>query len=432
MRPARPNRRFQAALAVDMFLGPVLCTMLVGLRPLLRRRSEPDGPVRKILVVKMWGLGSLVLVSPLFERIQARHPGARIDFVTLKENQAILDLYPQIERRWLPDLRTGVAGFLLQTLTLLRRIRRERYDLLLDLEFFTRFTAIFSLLAGARRTHGYHAKGSGRGQLHDVQVPFNVYKHVTANFLALLRGRPLEEVLPFDPEAPDNLPPLSLPEKPWQRCHEVLEADPAWQEGRPAIVVNPNAGDMALERRWPIEQVVTLVDALAERGDLNLVLSGSPAERTYVESLVARLARPARVVNLAGQVGLHEFIALLQHARVLVTNDSGPLHLAAAAGTSTVALFGPETPTLYQPLRARPEQRHRVHYLGLPCSPCMFVHNNKVIDCWFAKARCMSGIQPQAVYADVLRQLEPGDGERDAGEPGRTPTAASPLRIVDR
>ncbi|MBW2448215.1 MAG: hypothetical protein JRG83_20150, partial [Deltaproteobacteria bacterium] len=66
-----------------------------------------------------------------------------------------------------------------------------------------------------------------------------------------------------------------------------------------------------------------------------------------------------------------------------------------------------------------------VHYLGLPCSPCMFVHNNKVIDCWFAKARCMSEIQPRAVYADVVRQL---DGNAQTGDAAPAP----PLRIVDR
>jgi len=420
MRPARPNRLFQAALAVDMYLGPLLCWILVGLRPLLRRRRDEEGPVRKILIVKMWGLGSLVLTSPLFDEIRRRHPDARIDFVTLRENAAILDLYPQIDRRHLPDLQRGVVRFLAQTLGTLRAIRRERYDLLLDLEFFTRFTAIFSLLAGARRTHGFSAKGSHRGHLHDVAVPFNVYKHVTANFLALLRGPPLEQVLPFDPEEPHALPALALPEKAWTRCHEALAADPAWDDARPTVVVNPNAGDMALERRWPVDRVVGLVDALAERGDVNLVLSGSPGERGFVDGVVARLARPERVVNLAGRVGLIEFAALLERARVLVTNDSGPLHLAAAAGTSTVALFGPETPVLYRPLRSRPEQRHAVHYLGLPCSPCMFVHNNKVIDCWFANARCMSGIQPRDVYADVVGMLE--------GAPGADRPA---LRVVD-
>lgn len=409
---------------MDKYVGPVLCALLVAVKPLLRRarRGRDERPVEKILVIKMWGLGSLVLASPVFEELARRHPGARIDFVTLKENAAILDLYPQIGERHMPDLGAGIFGFVLQTLGMLRRIRRERYDLLLDLEFFTRFTAILSLLAGARRSHGFSAKGSRRGQLHDVPVPFNVYKHVTANFLALLRGRPLERVLPFDPEAPDVLPPLAVPAEAWPGCQAILADDPAWRDDRPTLVVNPNAGDMALERRWPADQVVALVDALTEADDLNVVLSGSPAERAYVTELAGSLRRPERVVNLAGRVSLVQFIALLGHARALVTNDSGPLHLAAAAGTSTVALFGPETPVLYRPLRSRREQHHRIHYLGLPCSPCMFVHNNKVIDCWFAQARCMSGIDPDRVHADVRRLLE---GRADSAD-------VQPLRLVDR
>jgi ADP-heptose:LPS heptosyltransferase len=92
---------------------------------------------------------------------------------------------------------------------------------------------------------------------------------------------------------------------------------------------------------------------------------------------------------------------------VCVTNDSGPLHIASASGTSTVALFGPETPTLYGPLRSREEQRHAVHYLKLACSPCMFVHDNKVLSCWFAQAKCMTGITPSAVLASIDELLAP-------------------------
>ena len=95
------------------------------------------------------------------------------------------------------------------------------------------------------------------------------------------------------------------------------------------------------------------------------------------------------------------------------------MHLAAAAGTSTVSLFGPETPTLYAPLRSRPAQRHAVHYLRLACSPCMFVHDNKVLSCWFAQARCMTGIRP----ADVLASVE----DLLAGDAG----GAARLRVVD-
>jgi lipopolysaccharide heptosyltransferase II len=424
MRPARPNRRFNFALAIDRWVGGLLCVSLLVLSPLFRRRPEAARlaaeDVRKILVVKMWGIGSIVLASPLLEELRRRHPRARIDFVTLAENQGILDFYPQIDGRYTPDLGGGVLRFLWQTAGALRRIRRERYDLLLDLEFFTRFTAIFSLLAGARQSHGFSSKGSWRGRLHSVEIPFNAYHHVAANFLVLLRGAPFDREHRFDPEAADGLPPIEVPDETWARCRAELEGDPAWRGDRPTVVVNPNAGDMALERRWPAERVVELVNALTARGDLNVVLSGSPGERPYVDSVVGQLASPERVVNLAGRVRLDEFIGLLAHAQVLVTNDSGPLHLGAAAGVSTVSLFGPETPVLYAPLRSSPDQTHAVHYLGLPCSPCMFVHNNKVVSCWFAHAKCVRDIGPAAVYADVQRLLGLDRERRGA-----------PLQVVD-
>jgi len=410
VRPARPNRRFNRALAIDRWVGGVLCVSLLGLRHLLGRRTDlpPPAPdrVRRVLVVKMWGLGSIVLASPVLREIRERYPHARVDFVSLRENESILRLVPGLGRLHLPDLGRGIPRFLLETAGCLWRIRRERYDLLLDLEFFTRFTAVFSLLAGAGRSHGFSSKGSFRGRLHDVEVPFNPYRHVTANFLALLRGMPFDQHLPFDRESPRALPPLEVPAEDWERCRRVLAAESAWDPQRATVVVNPNAGDMALERRWPAERVTELLDRLAARGDVNVVLTGSPGERPYVESLVASSRCPSRLVNLAGRVDIPEFVALLARARVVVTNDSGPLHLAGAAGTSSVALFGPETPVLYAPLRSREGQVHRVHYLGLPCSPCMFVHNNKVVSCWFAQARCMTGIAPGDVYADVAELLD--------------------------
>ena len=168
--------------------------------------------------------------------------------------------------------------------------------------------------------------------------------------------------------------------------------------------MNPNAGDMALERRWPAERVVELLRELA-REPVDVALTGAPGERTYVGSIVAASGVAERLVDLSGKIGIPELIALFARARVVVSNDSGPLHLAAAAGADTVALFGPETPVLYGPLSAREGQRHSVHYRALACSPCMFVHDNKELSCWFAKAVCLTGIEPRDVLESVRARL---------------------------
>jgi len=409
MSSPRANWRYQTALWIDKWIGPVLCVLLIPLKWL--HPSEPPenapGSVRKVLVVKLWGMGSIVLASPLLREIQARFPDARVGFLTLKENLPVLRCLPLAAEPIALDLSRGVPSFLRDTVRVLWRIRRERYDLLLDLEFFTRFSAILSFLAGARTSRGFSSKGSLRGRLHDAEIPFNSYHHVVLNFLSLLMCNPVEPFPEVDLSAPDVLPQLEVGERSLESLMERLRRSPGWRNDRLLVVVNANAGEMALERRWPRERVVEFLKGLCGSHDVNVVLTGSPAEREFVEGIVRDFGVEDRVINLAGEIDIEELVALFSLATVLVTNDSGPMHIAAASGVSTVALFGPETPILYGPLRARPEQHHLVHYHRLACSPCMFVHNNKVLSCWFADALCMRGIAIDDVLASV-RELSAG------------------------
>jgi lipopolysaccharide heptosyltransferase II len=406
MRPARPNRRYQVALWIDRRIGPALCLALFALRSILRRSPPqvPD-PIRKVLVLKMWGMGSIVLATPLLRALRQRHPEARIDLLTLGENRAIAGCVPEIDGVHVVDLSGGIPSFFAGTLGVLRKVRGERYDLLFDLEFLTRFSAIFSLLSGAQRSFGFSTKGDLRARLHDAVVPFNAYNHVALNFLALLGGRAVEPLPEFDAQGATSLPALAPGPAAERELQEILDGRPGYRPDRPLVVVNPNAGDMALERRWPEEHFVALLRSLCESRDVNVALIGSPGERDYVAGLARRTELGERLMDLTGTIDVPQLVALLGRADVAVTSDSGPLHVAAAAGTSTVALFGPETPTLYGPLRSRPEQRHLVHYRNLACSPCMFVHNNKVLSCWAAKALCMTGIEPSDVLASVDKLL---------------------------
>jgi lipopolysaccharide heptosyltransferase II len=406
--PTRPrSSRFQKALWIDKWVGPTLCSALLALKRVRRRRHVPIAPedVRKVLVLKLWGMGSIVLASPLLRELRARHPDAQIVFVTLEENAAILRRLPGIDGSLTIDLSRGIPRFLVQTFAVLWRVRRERYDLLLDLEFFTRFSAIFSYLARPRSSYGFSSKGSLRGRLHDAEIPFNTYHHVVLNFLSLLDGKPVEPLPELDIDGAYVLLPITADDAARASLDRRLAEDPGFREGRPLVAVNPNAGEMALERRWPEERVLDFLKSLCSAEDANVVLTGGPGEREFVTSLVEATGLGERLINLAGELGIDELVALFNRSDVVVTNDSGPLHIAAAAGAPIVALFGPETPTLYGPLRSRPGQHHTVHYRRMACSPCMFVHDNKVLSCWFAQALCMRGIAAEDILASVKERL---------------------------
>ena len=252
MRASGPNRLYSIALWVDRYVGSALCAGLLGVKKLMRGERPPLAAedVRKVLLLKMWGMGSIVLATPLLEAIRQRYPGARVDFLTLTENRAILDRIPGIDDVVLVDLRRGVAGFLLDTLRSIRAIRREGYDLLLDLEFFTRFSSIFSFLAKPRRSHGFSAKGKWRGKLHDVEVPFNAYNHVALNFLDLLRGQTPPPSRTKTYPAPDRKALLSA----W---FPLTPAALLSSRSAPTTTVSP---DTATE--WPNKSPAPVLDAL--------------------------------------------------------------------------------------------------------------------------------------------------------------------------
>jgi ADP-heptose:LPS heptosyltransferase len=166
------------------------------------------------------------------------------------------------------------------------------------------------------------------------------------------------------------------------------------------LVVNPNASDLMVERRWPADRFVALISRLLERRELSIVLIGSPTERAYVSTLFEQVAGPGRglVVNLAGELSLGGLFALLEKARCVVTNDTGPMHMAWALGVPTVALFGPVDPQHYGYSGPGVE----LHYRKVYCSPC--VHEIDVPPCGGNNV-CMQRIGVEEVIASIDRAL---------------------------
>jgi ADP-heptose:LPS heptosyltransferase len=132
--------------------------------------------------------------------------------------------------------------------------------------------------------------------------------------------------------------------------------------------------------------------------EVDVILTGSRAERRYVDGVEQGLAG-SRVHNLCGMLSLKDLARLLREAACLISNDSGPVHMASALGTPVVGFYGPETPLRYGPLSSR----SLVFYEDLWCSPCMSVDNAKTVHCVNDLA-CMKQIEP-AYVVDRVRQF---------------------------
>ena len=388
-------KRLQQA---DKFLGLLACAALQPLR-LLRRRPGSSSTPDSFLLVKFWGIGSLQLLTPAVSVLRRDHPRARLVLLTLRQNEEFargLSIFDEVRTL---DVRVahGPRGWwelLGRIVALLRGLRRDRFERVYDFEFFTRFSAVVSLASGARTIFGFAAPGVWRGGFHTDTVHFNRYWHVSRNFRALAGGECGEEI--------ESLTPFPTRGEDARALEERLERAgvPA---GRPLAVLNANAGSLALERRWPAASFASLARRLALEDGTPVVFVGSREEKGYVAG-IAHAAGPAPrglLVDLSGELTLGELAALLGRAGVHVTNDTGPMHLGAALGTPTVALFGPETPVMYGPLGGRSIALWRPP----PCSPCINVHDNKVLNCVRGFPECLTNIPVDLVLSEARERL---------------------------
>jgi ADP-heptose:LPS heptosyltransferase len=170
--------------------------------------------------------------------------------------------------------------------------------------------------------------------------------------------------------------------------------------GERYVVVNPNASDLLLERRWPQDRYVELIATLV-RGGRQIVLVGAKSEKEYVTEITDKLDDKTRrgVVDTSGKLSLGELFALIKGAACVVTNDTGPMHFSIALDRPTVCLFGPVSPEHYGVRKSNVEMIYHPVY----CSPC--AHEIDFPPC-AGNNVCMQMIQIGEVLAAVERRLQ--------------------------
>ena len=372
----------------DKYLGTPLRILLYyyqKARDLFPQRMSRE-PYKHILVVKFWGIGNIVRATPTFRAIRDRFPEARITFITLSQNRGICEnsqLFDEVIYLRLKSVR----AFLWDVIMKFFILRRERFDLALDLEPWANFAEIVSFYIAAGMRVGFTAPG--RCSLYNIRVPFKEDEHISKSFFRIL--------YPFGLRMPDDLKPLPIPigEEAKEAVHKMLK-ERGLHDGDFTVAVNVNASDVADARRWPSDRFALLADRAAEEMGAKTIFIGAPNEAPLVQEVIDMMKSEG--LNLAGQTTLEQAIAVLDRADIFVTNDSGPMHIAMAMGTPTVALFGPETPRRYGPL----SDMHIAIFKDYECSPCITFAQAKKIRCKF-DAKCIKDISVDEVFEGVKR-----------------------------
>jgi len=287
-------------------------------------------------------------------------------------------------------------------------VRRRGIDTVVDLELFSRYSALLTGLSGAANRIGFHAfynEGLYRGAMLTRRVAYNPHLHMAKNFIALVNAALAEKAeLPYSKTLIDDseirLAQAQVDESAITTMRgRIRDEYPAYDEKRHRIVlINPNASDLLPQRRWMPEHFVTVMRSLlADSEDLLVLITGAPAERETANLLQQQVQHP-RCINFAGRQQLEELPALYQIAELMLTNDSGPGHFSSVTGLRTFILFGPETPLLYGSLG-----NSTPIYAGLACSPCVSAANHRKTPC--SDNVCLQVIKPEAVLKQLRQAL---------------------------
>lgn len=404
----------------------VLCNAFVRMLGHLLKRDHSTQPetTREIVVAKLVGMGSVIQATPLLRALKATYPQARVTFVTLKGNRGLVDRLEGVDDILCLD-DSGPLAMLHSTARALALLATRRVDHYFDLEVYSGFACLLSIFSLARNRLGFyrHSNRFKRGTYTHL-VYFN--PRVPVRLLYLQLGR----VAGVKKGAPTGLGTIRVTDQDRMSLCEKLAAlgQPA---GESYLLVNPNASDLLIERRWPSEFMAEALTRLATNGR-RIVLMGAPSEAEHVASIHGRVPVEfrQRIVNTAGHISLNEVFALIDGAACVLTNDTGPMHMAFALSRPTVCLVGPADPVHYGIERPGIVTL----YAAVPCSPCVNevdeppCHGNNV---------CMKRLTPDLVVRTVETVLAHGSAATECGGSVRLPMvwedeSGQPLGIVVR
>ncbi len=387
-------------IKTDRFLGVFIAVLLNWLVRLLGKILRIDHTLNKnfktIAVCKFKGMGSIVQATPLLQSLRRSFPDSTIVFVTTTANLQLLSKIPCIDRVVAINDTSffRLAGSSTKALFALWKLHISVY---LDLEIYSNFSSLITTLSLARHRAGFYRQASHyRMGIYTHMMYYNIkapISQVYLQFAHLLNcGQITESLYPLAVE-PDNafFNGLNLRDTKY-------------------LVVNPNASDLRIERRWQKENFIQLIASIRTRfPQLSVVLIGAPAESQHVADISAAFAADTKVVDVAGKTQLDDLLCLLHHAELLITNDTGPMHLAFALKTTTLALFGPCSPAQYGT-----HANCFTVYNNVYCSPC--VHEFDIPPCK-GNNQCMQTISVAQVYAllsAALNHQQPEQHPNDA------------------
>lgn len=350
---------------------------IIGLLFLQKKSFDIPENIGNILFIRVDRVGDMVLSTPAYEAIKAAYPRARLTVMASKTNALILENNPHVDEIIVYD---RIAP-LLEKMRFLKGLRTRHFDLAIDpFDDYELETAWIAWMSGANYRVGYEAYG--REVFFNVSMQRSVKeKHFIDITLDLLK------VIGVSYHARQPAIYLDEPERSWAAQWIKKQG----LQDRMLIALHPGA--YYETQRWPPEYFADLINMIHKRKEAEIILFGAPTDTGLIANIQARAQKS---VPVSIEPDIRRFLALLSYCRILVCNNSGPLHCAVALDVPTISFMGPTIKARWAPVGGR----HRVlRQDDLPCIGCNLGY------CRIKTHECMRWIEPAMVIRLIWEEL---------------------------
>ncbi|MDD5422922.1 MAG: glycosyltransferase family 9 protein [Candidatus Omnitrophota bacterium] len=323
-----------------------------------------------ILIINPFGIGDVIFSTPLVAILKMKYPESFIGYICNKRAYEVLKTNPNLDKMFLYEKddyrhiwKRSKTGCLKEIFYFLDKIRKEKFDLVIDLSLGYQYSMLMKLI-GIKDRIGFNYRNRGRFLTRKIDIEGFHEKHVIEYYLDLLR------LIDIDISGYDAGPKVYTAASQKGPADRFLEEHAVTDKDMIIGVVagcGASWGADAVYRRWDGKKFALLSDMLMKRYGARILLLGDHKDADVCRDIEA--FTDDKVINLCGRTSMGEFVEYLTRCRMVVTNDGGPLHTAVGLGVPTVSIFGPVDEVVYGPYKS--DVVHRVvSKKELPCRPC--------------------------------------------------------------
>ena len=318
-------------------------------------------------------MGEAILILPMIKRLKKKYPDSKITILVRKRTVEVFENQPFIDEI-----------IIFSPLKLFKLIKK--FDLCIDSEPHFNISAILSFFLSKQSIGFSHGK---RAKLYDIQIDYNDQQHSVLTFCDMIS--------PFGISfKPSKLEPVHYSKE----NKELIDSKLKGLKKKTLIGIHLGSGDKATWRRWPKERFISLIKRLISNKKIEIILTGTKSESEINQEIISS-TNPDQVFDFSG-MSLGELSYLMENFDLFLSNDTGPMHVAAAQDVKTAGLFGPNLPVRFGPY---PTEKNIIFYHKVECSPCINVHKGEFRDCPY-DGKCMKLITVDEVYKKLVNVLE--------------------------